>query len=42
MKVRIIQFKFSEDPEISKAGIKVCTGKKWKAAKELKIAEERL
>ncbi len=42
-KVRItIQFKFSKDPKISGAGIEVYTGKKWKAAKELKIAEEQL
>ena len=42
-KVRsIIQFKFSKDLKIAGAGIEVSTGKKWKTAKELKIAEERL
>ena len=37
-----IQFKYSKDPKINEASIEVDTGKKWKAAKELKIAEERL
>ena len=37
-----IQFKYSKDPKIAGVGIEVYTGKKWKAAKELKITEERL
>ena len=43
VKVRTtIQFRFSKDPKISRAGIEVYTGKKWKTAKELKIAKEWL
>ena len=43
VKVRTtIQFKYSKDPKTARVGIEVYTGKKWKAAKELKIAEERL
>ena len=37
-----IEFKFSKDPKTSGSGIEVYTGKKRKATKELKIAEERL
>ena len=37
-----IQFMFSKDPKVTGAGVEVYTGKKWKAAKEVKIAEERL
>ena len=37
-----IQFKFSKDPKISGEGIEVSTGKKRKAANELKIAEDQL
>ena len=37
-----IQFMFSKDPRVTRAGVEVYTGKKWKAAKEVKIAEERL
>ena len=33
---------FCIDPNISAAGIELYTGKKWKAAKDLKIAEKRL
>ena len=39
-KVRTIQLKFSNDLKMS--GAEVYRGKKWKAAKELRIAEERL
>ena len=43
-KVRTTIHFFCKDPQIAGAGIEVDTGKKkkWKAAKELKIAEERL
>ena len=37
-----IQFKFFKYPKISGGGIEVHTGKKWKVAKDLKIAKERL
>ena len=37
-----IQFMFSKDPKVTGAGVEVYTGKKGKAAKEVKIAEKRL
>ena len=37
-----IKLKISKDPKLSGARIKVHAGKKWRAATELKIAEERL
>ena len=35
-------FRDSKDPEVTVAGIKVCTGRKWRAKKELGKVEERL
>ena len=36
------QFMFSKDPKVTGAEVEVYTGGKWKAAKEVKVAEERL
>ena len=37
-----IQFMFSKDPKVTGAEVDVYTGRKWKAAKEVKVAEERM
>ena len=35
-------YRDSRDLKVSGAGIEICTGRKWSAARELKVAEERL
>lgn len=37
-----MQYRDSRDPKVAAAGIKVCTGRKWSAARELEVAEARL
>ena len=37
-----ILYRDSRDLKVSGAGIEICTGRKWSAARELKVAEERL
>ncbi|XP_036071215.1 uncharacterized protein LOC112142521 [Oryzias melastigma] len=38
----VLQYRESEDPKVSQAGIKVRTGRKWKAAEAVDVAESRL
>ena len=35
-------YKVSKDAKVSRVGIEVCLGRKWKASKELKVVEEWL
>ena len=35
-------YRDSRDQKVSGAGIEIRTGRKWSAARELKVAEERL
>ena len=35
-----MKYKYSKDPKVAVAGIKVYTGRKWSAKKELRKAEE--
>lgn len=37
-----MQYRYSKDPKVAAAGIEVRTGRKWKAARELQVAEARL
>ena len=35
-------YKLSKDEKVAEAGIEVCSGRKWKASRELQVAEEQL
>ena len=41
MKIRTaLLYKLSKDEKVAGAGIEVCSGRNWKASKELQVAEE--
>ena len=38
----MLQYKSSSDAKVARAGMEVCSGRKWKAFRKLQVAEERL